>query len=686
MELLLMGVILMGGIYYLGLYILRRQEVANLWFALICLNSSLRSGLILQFWGYLFPHSDFFTLNVKLEYLTMLGIAVFNLYFFKDLFQNQFDRRFIQGLSFLYSIGFLMILALDPYWVTFSLKFFQSLGLITILTVFLTIAKIMKSEDADLRELSFKMICIGTIFSLLLVLEIASYMLNHFVNLTPYAQIAFILGQAFILAQRNTKEWDKREHLSKFMKLEIKNQTELYSIEKEKAENLSKFSLAISQKNDVESLLNSFYHYFDRHFHWNTCLCSFYEEDKTFRLRYPYTPPDITSQDIKKIQDSFFQIDSQHKSLVMKSVSHNRPLYLNNSKTIQKVQDPTEQMMVKILDIKKIFIYPLYSQNTLFGFITLIQSKRETAIDTNLIEEMKPFLSLMNGILYGAYLRQKTEKALKDLKEAQTALSRSERSASINSMVSHLAHEINNPLNFISTGEAITRDSYLLTRKFVLNAIPDSEESRPFKDRIIDLFDEMEIGINQSSKGSTRIKETIEEIRSITGVDGLRFENFNPVPLIFTNLELTLEKNQISNDKIKIQIGEQYWPAREEFQSQILSNKYIFSRSIRTVLNNSIVFALRAKNDPEIRIEYHDINLHGTRFFTVTVKNNGPAVDEGKEVNLFDLKSNKYFGTEIIGLPLVKELLKSIQCNLTLIDNGRKSGWVEFQILIKDFE
>jgi hypothetical protein len=33
----------------------------------------------------------------------------------------------------------------------------------------------------------------------------------------------------------------------------------------------------------------------------------------------------------------------------------------------------------------------------------------------------------------------------------------------------------------------------------------------------------------------------------------------------------------------------------------------------------------------------------------------------------------------------VKEILKSVQCNLSLTDHGRKSGWVEFQILMKDY-
>jgi signal transduction histidine kinase len=270
-------------------------------------------------------------------------------------------------------------------------------------------------------------------------------------------------------------------------------------------------------------------------------------------------------------------------------------------------------------------------------------------------------------------------------REMQELQLKAERSASINSMVSHLAHEVNNPLNYISTGEMITRESFLESKNFILGAIPDSEESKSFRSKLVQLFQDMEVGMNQTSKGSLRIKDTIAEIRAITGVDGIHVENFDLVPLLFSNLELTLEKNQVPLQKVKITIQGKTWPEKPNLNFTVLSQKHIFSRSIRTLLNNSIIFALRSK-DPKVEIQLAELSRDNKKVIMIYVRNNGPVISKDQVPSLFDLKSKKYFGTEIIGIPLVKDLLKSVQCNISLLDTGIQSGWVEFQIMMNDFQ
>jgi signal transduction histidine kinase len=251
-------------------------------------------------------------------------------------------------------------------------------------------------------------------------------------------------------------------------------------------------------------------------------------------------------------------------------------------------------------------------------------------------------------------------------------------------MVSHLAHEINNPLNFISTGEIISRESLTDVKNYIFSAIPDSAESKPFQEKIKSLFHEVEEGFQQSAKGTIRIKDTIQEIRAITGVDGIHVDNFDIIPVIYQNWELTLEKNQASSPPIEFEINQVVWPNRFNLEFQILSQKYIFSRAIRTILNNAIFFTKNNPN-PKIQINLQFLDTKEIRMISIQIRNNGPSIEPGKEAKLFDLKLGKYFGTELIGLPLVKEILKSVQCNLTLTDHGRTSGWVEFQIILKEF-
>jgi signal transduction histidine kinase len=308
---------------------------------------------------------------------------------------------------------------------------------------------------------------------------------------------------------------------------------------------------------------------------------------------------------------------------------------------------------------------------------------RNNAIIWNSNEKLKANLESEVNFRTDAYKleKEKANQAFKELVETQEALSRSERNATMNSLVAHLAHEINNPLNYLSTGEVITKESFSEAKNLILQALSDSEESRSFREKISKLFSEVELGFAQSSLGTNRIRDTIAEIRAITGVDGHHLENFNPIPLIYSNLLITLEKNQIPENKIEIQILGKDYRDPVTYDINIISQKYIFSRSIRTVLNNSIYFANKATN-PKVDVKiFLNKNLIG-----ISIKNNGPVIEQGKEGSLFDSKTNRYFGTEILGLSIIKDLLKKVQCNISLVDNGRLSGWVELLILLKNYE
>lgn len=395
------------------------------------------------------------------------------------------------------------------------------------------------------------------------------------------------------------------------------------------------------------------------------------------------------SQDVIEKLESFRIPIKNTKGAHALCIHANKPIFFQ--KIWKRGITPEEKFVIEEFNIKSFFMLPLHLKGELIGILDLsseetIELKKEDISRFSILGEQ------LSGIIYNAQLFEETQRAREaeklanlELKEAQSALSRAERSASINSMISHLAHEVNNPLNYISTGDMITRESFQEAKEFILNAIPESEESKAFREKLNGLFQEMEVGMSQTKKGAERIKETISEIRAITGVDGLHLENFDPLPLLYSNLELTLEKNQIYPSQVEIYMNETLWPSKYSEVFQILSQKYIFSRAIRTLLNNSLVFALRASH-PIVKIELKKLSYNLENLITISLKNNGPPIDQGRELDLFDLKSNKYFGTELIGYPIVKELLKTVQCNISLVDHGRSSGWVEFQVILKNFE
>jgi hypothetical protein len=283
--------------------------------------------------------------------------------------------------------------------------------------------------------------------------------------------------------------------------------------------------------------------------------------------------------------------------------------------------------------------------------------------------------------------KDKAEKALADLQDSKEALTKSERDSSINQISAHLAHEVNNPLNYIATGEFIIEENLSELKSYIHSMLPEDPDSEKVRKKFEEYFESLEIGLKQSKEGSSKIKNTISEIRAITMLDGVQVRNFDIMEVLRESIQVSFEKNQVDTNHLTLKIDEEMWPNFPSKSLTILSQKHILARALRTLISNGIFFTRKKSGiEPEIRIKIESITTNGKPILLLYIYNNGPFVEPGKEAELFDLKNISRNGTELIGIPMVKELLKSIQCNLTLIDNGRESGWVGFQIMIKNYD
>ena len=133
----------------------------------------------------------------------------------------------------------------------------------------------------------------------------------------------------------------------------------------------------------------------------------------------------------------------------------------------------------------------------------------------------------------------------KQIEKAQIAVSRAKNEAAFNQLAAHLAHEVNNPLNYIATGKTMQSDSFDKYHDMILGVLTgDDEDSRAFKEELEKLQDKFNRGLEQTNDGQDRIAKVIAEIRAITGVDGLNFSNFDLVPIINEELIYSLQRNQ----------------------------------------------------------------------------------------------------------------------------------------------
>ncbi len=159
--------------------------------------------------------------------------------------------------------------------------------------------------------------------------------------------------------------------------------------------------------------------------------------------------------------------------------------------------------------------------------------------------------------------KQKLEEAFTKLKNTQSKLVQSEKMASIGLLTAGIAHEINNPVNFISSGmnglKALIEELEHLFRIYknltIQNAVGKLTEIEKQKEEygIKNNFDELYTILNNIDNGVSRTMEIIKSLQRFTRTDDKEFQLVN----INENIDSTLVLLR-SQYKNRIEIVKEY--------------------------------------------------------------------------------------------------------------------------------
>ncbi|MEO1054472.1 MAG: ATP-binding protein, partial [Bacteroidota bacterium] len=277
-------------------------------------------------------------------------------------------------------------------------------------------------------------------------------------------------------------------------------------------------------------------------------------------------------------------------------------------------------------------------------------SKRNSAIE---ISRQKEQLEL-------AYLN--SEKTLKKLKDAQSKLVESEKLASLGEVMASVAHEINNPVNFISSGVMAIRKNLLAL--ISSNKLEEAKEQKANSEIITDmnrLFKNVDEGINRTT-------EIVRELQVFAHPDN---KDYGSVDLISSiDSTLMILKGKLKSKKIQVvkNINDNIptfngYPGK---MNQVLMN----------LMTNAIDAVEKTDGNIQIDLDLDDQNSN----IILKISDNGIGVPENKREQIFEpFYSTKTTGKGTgLGLSISKKIVIEHQGDITV--SGKEGGGSVFTV------
>ena len=235
--------------------------------------------------------------------------------------------------------------------------------------------------------------------------------------------------------------------------------------------------------------------------------------------------------------------------------------------------------------------------------------------------------------------------AMERLKGTQSQLVHSEKMASLGQLTAGIAHEINNPINFIYNGISSIKMS-LESVKEVLEKYAELEEGADpaeLKEEILELkedveyeelLDDLDEILNDVNYGAVRTIEIVKGLRVFSRLD----EEESKPALINENIDatLTLLKNKTKN---KITVSKFY----DETLSEIECYPGQLNQVYMNILNNAIQAMPDDRENPEIQIYTENVDDDTA---VIRIKDNGCGIPDDVKSRIFE----PFFTTKPVGV------------------------------------
>jgi signal transduction histidine kinase len=249
--------------------------------------------------------------------------------------------------------------------------------------------------------------------------------------------------------------------------------------------------------------------------------------------------------------------------------------------------------------------------------------------------------------------REEVERTLRDLQQTQTQLVQAEKMSSLGQLVAGIAHEINNPVNFIYGNLTHVREYsqdllrlIQLYEKHYPNPAPaiqaeaDAVDLGFLQDDLIKTLDSMKIGTD-------RIRQIVLSLRNFSRMDEAEFKAVNIHEGIDSTLLILQHRLKARSDRPEIQLTKNYG---------VLPQVECYPGPLNQVLMNILANAIDAleersanPTDQAIDAKRNEITVRTSvlkdQWIEIAIADNGPGMSETVQQRIF----NPFFTTKPVG-------------------------------------
>lgn len=350
-------------------------------------------------------------------------------------------------------------------------------------------------------------------------------------------------------------------------------------------------------------------------------------------------------------QDLYIEavLDTDNNTNVLQSIplteSHQLPAsviyYVQRTRSYLLLDDGAFEMWSKDTYIQKYqplsaLIFPVINKNELVGILYLENNLIKGAFTSNHIELLniiaaQAAISLENARFYET-LEQKVSERTQELRSTQLKLIQSEKMSSLGQLVAGIAHEINNPINFIQGNITYTHES----TQSLLDIVHKYQQDYP--NSVINDENSFDLEFMQSDlpkafmsmkNGVARVKDIVLSLRNFARLDEAEYKEADIHEGLDNTLMLLTQKLE------KIQVIKEY---------SNLPQVFCFAGELNQVfmhlLNNAIDAVVNIKA-PKIRI-ITELRLNQ---IAVVIADNGKGINPEIEEKILD----PFFTTKPVG-------------------------------------